>query len=157
MNLKQKIFLGLFCAATLVNPLTIKCATAPNLQDKLSQEEAEAILREEKNNLEITIPVEYQWGTCEGYGAALGRHPDKEAAIIFADPKKIDRVTIRHELYHLYQQGDISNLAKVGKNPAETKATLDLYFENFILTFSWRFFLYEEPAADLYSITGIRL
>jgi hypothetical protein len=159
MNLKEKIFLGLFCAAALVNPITLQIATTPNLQTKLSQAEAEQVLEEEKKNLEITIPVEYQWGTTDNdwYFAALARHPDRETAVIFADSKNIDRVLIRHELYHLYKAGGISTLVKVGRNPKETRAVLDDLFKDPTKVISLGYLLYYEPAANLYSITGIRL
>ncbi|MFA6460800.1 MAG: hypothetical protein WCV90_00905 [Candidatus Woesearchaeota archaeon] len=159
MTLRQKIFIGLFCAAALVNPFTIKCARAPNLQTKLSQAEAEKVLEEEKNNLGITTPIEYQWGKLpEKYGGAIGKHPDKDEMIIVADPDKVNRSLIRHELYHLFKKDKgINSCAIAGRTFEESLQNMDRAVRDASYFSIAAYLLYPEPAADLYSITGIRL
>lgn len=92
MTLKHKILFGLFCAAALVNPFTIKYSakTIDYFSPRITQIEAEQVLTEEKEKLGMKLPVAFQLGELpEGYRAFCGIHPDKEEGVIVANPQTL--------------------------------------------------------------------
>ncbi|MFA6460801.1 MAG: hypothetical protein WCV90_00910 [Candidatus Woesearchaeota archaeon] len=161
MTLTSKIAEWMIRAVLIINPLTIQCSAkaVDYFSPIITQIEAEHVLTEEKEKLGMKLPVVFQLGELpEGYRAFCGIHPDKEEGIIVANPTDISRILIRHELYHLaekhYQPG---KAGKVGRNIEDT---LGLFKKGGYLPnpdWTQKLILYYEPAAYLYSITGIRL
>lgn len=129
----------------------------PNVKNR---QEAYQILKEEKSRLGIQKSIdlriydnnELREVYIKGYS---GVSFDGEDFVIGANIGDLDRILLRHELYHI-QRGDCTK--KVG----ETKQNDLDYFrmlreKNPNSLGHPKYFYLQEPRADIYSVTGIRL
>jgi hypothetical protein len=130
----------------------------PNVKN---QQEAYRILEEEKNKLGIKKPVDlrvYENDELREFGSQgySGISSDGEGFTIGANIGDLDRILLRHELYHIHR-GDCEKYPKrVGKTKEEDLEYFMPRKENPSLGPPEYFYLME-PRANIYSITGIKL
>ena len=164
MKLKQKICKLLKWGAILTSPFFPVWIWGPTdlvetLYPNATQQQAVRIIEEEKSKLDINEPVdlivypnnELREFYVQGY---CGISPDREGYVIGANLRDLDRILIRHELYHIKKDkkkfdGTIIENSKTAldyfRHPnSEIKQSLDTFY-------------FMEPRANIYSITGIKL
>jgi len=124
----------------------------PNIE---SREEADRILEEEKRALgigeDVSLRIYEDDGLREtgvlGYSAL---DPKGEGYVIGVNRSDLDRLLLRHELYHIHK-GDVT--ASAGRSKEED---LELLKRKNDINACCKYYFLQEPRAELYSFTGVR-
>lgn len=151
---------------SLTYPLIVNTATKPIRYlwpNAKNSTEVREIIEEEKRKLGLTQSIElriYEKDELKRFdvGGYIGKNPNGEGLILGANASKLDRILIRHELYHV-ANGDLSEeLFELGETKKEDMENIRLFREgktarpNQVLNYWFN----QEPSADIYSITGFR-
>ncbi len=134
---------------------------AQSLSQKLDASQAKIMIEEEKRKLGIKENVnlviyenqELDMAGLEGFSTYF---PTDNSYIIGADPKYLDRILIRHELYHIFRKDmDIASIPAAFRLPDKKDITAFLQGDGKNEIFRYRLLM--EPRACLYSVSGMRL